>query len=134
MFKGDALTMNTSWWLGLHSTSLSTAALPTTATEVTRANGYARIKAANTSGTGNSTDAFSSATSVTHIKNTTGFQFPDPSASWSTIYAVALYDSSVTSGAGASTCWFFQNINTTTPVSAGNPVRFSSGQLDIWLE
>lgn len=58
---------------------------------------------------------------------TTGIQFPDPLANWSTVYALAVYDSSVTSGGSASTCVAFTNLGTTVNVTAGNPVRISSG-------
>lgn len=133
MFRGDAITFNTTWFLGLHKDNLSTSTLPTTATEVARSNGYSRFKCIS-AGTTDTTACWSTATSVLAVKNSTGFQFADPTGNWSSVNAVALYDSSVTSGAGASTCWFFQNLNTTVNVTAGNPVRFSSAQLTIFLE
>jgi hypothetical protein len=123
MFKANALTFPTTWWVALHSTSLSTANLPTTATEVARANGYARM--------GVSTANWTSATTAVALFNSTGIQFPDPTANWTTIYAVSLHDSSVTSGGGASTCWWFANVATTVNVSAGNPIRFSSATLRV---
>lgn len=127
LFRGDALTLPTMWFVGLHSTSLTTAALPTTVTEVPRSNGYSRM--------GVTTGNWSTATSALPVKNSTGIQFPDPNpAGWGGVSAVALYDSSVTSGGSASTCWFFQNLASSVTVSASNPVRFSSAQLTIFLE
>lgn len=119
--RNEALTFPTTYWLGLHSTALSTAALPSSATEFARANGYARVPV--------TTAMLSSATTANStVYLTTGVQWPDPNpAGWSTIHAIAVYDSSVTSGGSASTCIAFANVVTTVNVTAGNPVRLSSG-------
>lgn len=121
LVKGNSIVTPTTLWLGLHTTALSTAALPTTATEVSRTGtGYARMPV--------TTAMISSATTANStVVLTTGVQFPDPLTNWSTIHALAVYDSSVTSGGSASTCLAFTNLVTTVFVSAGNPCRLSSG-------
>lgn len=118
--RGDAFTPPTTYWLGLHNTTLSTSTLPTTATEIARANAYTRMPV--------TTGMLSSATtanSTVHL--TTGVQWPDPLANWSSAKGLAWYDSSVTSGAGASTCCFFGDLVTPLVITGGNPVRLSSG-------
>lgn len=120
ILKLNSLTAPSTWWLGLHGTTLSTSTLPTTATEVARANGYTRMPVTTamlSSGT--------TANSTLHL--TTGVQWPDPTANWTTVKAIAWYDSSVTSGGSASTCWFFGDLQASVNVTAGNPVRISSG-------
>lgn len=120
MFRGDAFTPPTTYWLSLHTTSLTTAAPPTSATEVARANGYTRMPV--------TTGMLTSATTANSTINlTTGVQFPDPTGNWSTVYAIGIHDSSVTSGGSASTLVAFANLQTTVNVTAGNPVRLSSG-------
>lgn len=119
--KSNAFTAPTTYWLGLHTTDLTTANLPTSATEVSRTGtGYARMPV--------TTAMLSSATTANStVFLTTGVQFPDPLTNWSPARSVALYDSSVTSGAGASTCVAFSTLSTQVNITAGNPVRFSSG-------
>lgn len=119
--KANSYTAPTTLWLGLHVSSLSTAALPSTATEVARTGtGYARMPV--------TTAMLTSATTAnSSVVLTTGVQFPDPLTNWSTVHALAVYDSSVTSGGSASTCIAFANLQSTVNVTAGNPVRLSSG-------
>lgn len=119
--RGDAFTPPTTYWLALHTTSLTTANLPSSVNEVARTGtGYARMPV--------TTAMLSSATSAnSSVVLTTGVQFADPLTNWTTIYAVSVHDSSVTSGGSASTCVAFTNVVTTVNVSAGNPVRLSSG-------
>lgn len=120
LIKSNALTPATTYWLGLHGSTLSTATLPTTATEVARANGYARMPI--------TTGMLSSATTVlSTVHLTTRVQFPDPLTNWTTVKGFAIYDSSVTSGGSASTCVWFGDLNTSVSVTAGNPVSVSSG-------
>ena len=122
LLRGDALGAHSTYWLALHNTTLSTATLPSTATEVTTVGtGYARMPL--TSG------MFTSATtSLSTCWLTTRVQFPDPLVNWTTARGFSIHDSSVRSSGGAgSTCWFFGDVNTPVVVSAGNPVAISSG-------
>lgn len=122
LFRGDALGAHTTYWLALHSTDLTTAKLPSTATEITTVGtGYARMPLT-------SAIISSATTALSTVHLTTRIQFPDPLTNWSTVYAFSIHDSSVRSSGGAgSTCWFFGNVNTTVNVSAGNPIALSSG-------
>lgn len=120
-FKGDAFTPPTTYWLALHTTALSTSTLPSSANEVARTGtGYARRPV--------TTAMLTSATTLNStVVLTTGVQFDDPLVNWSTVFALSIHDSSVTSGGSASTCVAFTNLATTVNVTAGNPIRISSG-------
>lgn len=123
-FRGDALTFPTTYWLSLHNTTLSTSTLPTTANEVTTVGtGYNRMPL--------TTAHFTSATTaLSTVHLTTGVQFADPLTNWTTAKGFALWDSS----AGGSTVWFYGDLNTSVNISAGNPVRVSSGNTTNGLQ
>lgn len=121
-FRGDALTFPTTYFARLHTTALSTSTLPSSGNMVSTV-GTGLLTSLNKFTTG----LFSSATTVlSTVHLTTGVQFPDPLTNWSTVYGISFWDSSVTTGA-ASSCWFFGNVDTPVAVSAGNPIRISSG-------
>lgn len=118
--RGDAFTPPSSYFLGIHTDDLTTANLPSTANEVARTNGYVRMPV--------TTAMLTSATTANStVFLTTGVQFPDPLGDWGMAKSLAIYDSSVTSGGSASTCVAFGQLVTSVNITAGNPVRFSSG-------
>lgn len=121
LLKGNAFTPPTTYWLRLHNTTLSTSTLPTTANGIsTVGTGYGPMPI--------TTGILSSATTaLSTVHLTTRIQFGDPLVNWTTVKGFSIGDSSQSSGAGASTCVFFGDVNTSVFVSAGNPVAISSG-------
>ena len=98
------------------------AGTPSNGTEVTAANGYARVAITSASGW----SAISTVnTTQRHITNAATITFPAATGSWGTVVGWALYDA-----ATLGNLWFYGSI-TSQAITSGMTPSLAAGQVDI---
>lgn len=126
LFAGTTITAPTQLYVGLFTTlpgDTGSTGAPSDGTEVTAANGYARVSV----GTMSTWLSASSVVNTTgrHRTNANTITFPAASGSWGTVVGYGLWDAST-----AGNLWAYGSI-TSQAITSGMTPSLAAGQIDL---